>query len=169
MLVMALHFVNNAITPLSARTEPRLATARAMVLVRASGPTILAHSAWHFALRTAEALILPLRTTALAVFCGAMIYGASYNDNLTRLRAGLRLGGSVIGANTVTGCKSFTVCSHTACTDTTGPRISADLPGFTRWAPLRRFVRDWGVIRAGMGQLSHVQVSVSFAQAMART
>jgi peptidoglycan/LPS O-acetylase OafA/YrhL len=77
---------------LFARTEPRLATARAMVLAKASGAAILALSAWHIVLPAGEALVLPLRTTALAVFCGAMIYGASYNHTLTWLRAGLRLG-----------------------------------------------------------------------------
>jgi len=77
---------------LSARTEPRLTTARAMVLALASGGVILTLSAWHFVLLAGEAVVLPLRTTALAVFCGAMIYGASYNDDLRLLRAGLRLG-----------------------------------------------------------------------------
>lgn len=77
---------------LSARTEPRLTTARALVLAQASGAAIVALSAWHFALQTGEALVLPLRMTALAIFCGAMIYSASYNDDLTRLRAGLRFG-----------------------------------------------------------------------------
>ena len=77
---------------LAARTEPRLTTARAMLVARVSGAAILALWAWHFALQAGEALVLPLRTTALAVFFGAMIYGASYNDDLTHLRAGLRLG-----------------------------------------------------------------------------
>jgi peptidoglycan/LPS O-acetylase OafA/YrhL/glycosyltransferase involved in cell wall biosynthesis len=77
---------------LAARTERRLTTSRGMTVAWLFGTAVVALSLWNFALHRGEAVVLPVRTTVLAVFFGAMIYSATYNDDLLRLRAGLRLG-----------------------------------------------------------------------------
>jgi peptidoglycan/LPS O-acetylase OafA/YrhL len=77
---------------LAARRERRLTPERARTIAYVSGAAVVGLSLWNFTMHTGQALVLPLRTAVLAVFFGAMIYGATYDDTLWRLRAALRLG-----------------------------------------------------------------------------
>jgi peptidoglycan/LPS O-acetylase OafA/YrhL len=77
---------------LAARTGRPLTTVRAITVAWVFGAAVVGLTLWNFALHTGEAIVLPLRTTVLAVFFGAVIYGATYNHDLWRLRGGLRLG-----------------------------------------------------------------------------
>lgn len=76
---------------LAARDASPLSAARAVGVAWFAGGLVLALSAWYFALHRGAALVLPARTTALAVFFGAMIYGAAFHHGLGWLKAGLTL------------------------------------------------------------------------------
>ncbi len=76
---------------LAARDEVPLASRRAMQLAWLAGGLVVALSAWYFLLHLGAALVLPLRTFALAIFFGAMIHGATYHAGLGWFRAALTL------------------------------------------------------------------------------
>jgi peptidoglycan/LPS O-acetylase OafA/YrhL len=77
---------------LAARDRFPLPTGRALSVAQASGAVIVLLSAWNFMRDGGEMVVLPLRTTALAVFFGALIYAASYDASRIHLRGALRLG-----------------------------------------------------------------------------
>ena len=65
--------------------------ARTQQLIWLGGATVVALTLFHAVSHRGEALVLPLRTSALALFFGALIYTAAYHDGWTLLKAGLRL------------------------------------------------------------------------------
>ena len=75
---------------LAAREASPLAPRRALRIAWLAGAAVVMLSAWHVALRSGEAAVLPLRTTALAVFFGALIHGATYHAGLGWFKAALR-------------------------------------------------------------------------------
>lgn len=77
---------------LAARDRSPLPSPGAVRLAWLAGAAVVMLSLWQLTLHRAEALVLPLRTSGLAVFFGAIIYGARYHDGMTLLRATLRLG-----------------------------------------------------------------------------
>ena len=77
---------------LAARDSFPLPTSRAVSVMQASGALVVLLSAWNLVLPSGAMVVLPLRTTVLAVFFGALIYGASYDVTRRHLRATLRLG-----------------------------------------------------------------------------
>ncbi len=76
----------------AARSDRGLSTAAATRIAWLSGTLVVTLSVWQFALHLGEAVVLPLRTTALAVFFGAMIFSVTYHDGMSWVKAGLRLG-----------------------------------------------------------------------------
>lgn len=77
---------------LAARDGAGQARRRTLQVAALAGFTVAALSVWHFAFRQGEAAVLPLRTGALAVFFGAVIYSAALHEGLHGLKAALRLG-----------------------------------------------------------------------------
>ncbi len=77
---------------LAARDGSPLPVDRARLVAQASGVAVLLLSTWNITVESGAMVVLPLRTTALAVFFGAVIYGASYDGTRRYLRATLRLG-----------------------------------------------------------------------------
>ena len=77
---------------LAARDGAGQARARTLQVAGAAGLTVVALSLWHIAFSHGEVLVLQARTTALAVFFGAIIYAAATHDGLTWLKRPLRLG-----------------------------------------------------------------------------
>ena len=76
---------------LSARGEHPFTLDRAMRWIAVSGVAILALSTWHAVLTIGDVLVLPLRTTLLAVFFGLFIYISSRPSGWPIVRAGLRV------------------------------------------------------------------------------
>lgn len=77
---------------LAARDGAGLPQVRTRQLAIVAGLVVAALSIWHFVLNQGASLVLPLRGTALAVFFGAIIYGAAHHDDLKVLNAALRAG-----------------------------------------------------------------------------
>ena len=75
---------------LAARDGNGLDRTRTRQLAVTAGLLVAALSIWHFVLHQGASLVLPLRGTALAVFFGAIIYGAAHHDGLRMLNAVLR-------------------------------------------------------------------------------
>ena len=75
---------------LAARDRLPLATDRALRIGGLAGAAVVMLSAWQFALHQGESVVLPLRTSVLAVFFGALIHGATYHDGLRWFKAALR-------------------------------------------------------------------------------
>ncbi|MBP7777746.1 MAG: acyltransferase [Acidobacteria bacterium] len=77
---------------LAARDGDGQVRRRTLQVAGLAGLTIVVVSVWHFAFHQAAALLLPLRSSALAVFFGALIYSAAHHDGLHALKAALRFG-----------------------------------------------------------------------------
>ncbi|MEP7117919.1 MAG: acyltransferase [Acidobacteriota bacterium] len=77
---------------LAARRGGGLPRRQTLQMASVAGGAVVALSIWNFALHSGQALVLPLRGTALAVFFGALIYSAAHHHGLNLLKAVLRFG-----------------------------------------------------------------------------
>ena len=75
---------------LSARGANAIAPDRAMRWFWACAAVLFGLSLWHLVIHRADAVVLPVRTSMLAVLFGLFIYAASRHQGLSLVRAGLR-------------------------------------------------------------------------------
>ena len=76
---------------LAARRGDGLTRPRTLAIAGVGGGLVVALTLWHMVDDRGSALLLPLRTTALAVCFGALIYTATYHSGLETLQAALRM------------------------------------------------------------------------------
>ena len=76
---------------LAARRGAGLTRPRTLAIAGLGGGLVVALTLWHMVDVRGSALVLPLRTTALAVCFGALIYAATYHAGLETLKAALRM------------------------------------------------------------------------------
>lgn len=76
---------------LAARRGDGLTRPRTLAIAGLGGGLVVALTLWHMVDVRGSALVLPLRTTALAVCFGALIYAATYHAGLETLKAALRM------------------------------------------------------------------------------
>ena len=76
---------------LAARRGDGLTRPRTLAIAGLGGGLVVALTLWHMVDVRGSAVVLPLRTTALAVCFGALIYAATYHAGLETLKAALRM------------------------------------------------------------------------------
>jgi peptidoglycan/LPS O-acetylase OafA/YrhL len=77
---------------LAARHGNGLTRSRTLGVVGLAGGLVVALTLWHMVDEWGSVVVLPLRSTALAVCFGAVIYAATYHAGLDALKAALRMG-----------------------------------------------------------------------------